>query len=293
MSTVLIVDDSAVDRNLVAGLLADLPELKVEFAVNGQEAWETIGRSSPDLVLTDLIMPEMDGLELVAKIVSECSNIPVILITGQGSEETAVQALKTGAAGYVPKRMLADLLVPTVQQVFEAAQEEKCENRVMECLACSDMTFQLGNEPGMVGPFVNYLYRLVRAVGLCDQTNGIRVSVALEEALNNALVHGNLEINSELRGSGPDVYRNLVKQRLQSDPFSSRSIHVRARITPASGTFVVRDEGPGFDPQTHPDPTDPANIEKLSGRGLLLMHTFMDSVEFNTMGNEVTMIKNR
>ena len=62
-------------------------------------------------------------------------------------------------------------------------------------------------------------------------------------------------------------------------------------ISRATGTFTVRDEGPGFDPSKLPDPTDPANLEKISGRGLLLMRTFMDEVRFNATGNEVTMVK--
>ena len=55
--------------------------------------------------------------------------------------------------------------------------------------------------------------------------------------------------------------------------------------------FVIRDEGPGFDPRTLPDPTDPENLLKPSGRGVMLIRTFMDAVAFNETGNEITMIK--
>ncbi len=57
--------------------------------------------------------------------------------------------------------------------------------------------------------------------------------------------------------------------------------------------FVVRDEGQGFDPALLPDPTDPVNLERVSGRGLLLIQTFMDRVEHNARGNEITMVKFR
>ena len=56
---------------------------------------------------------------------------------------------------------------------------------------------------------------------------------------------------------------------------------------------MVRDEGLGFDPSLLPDPTDPANLGKVSGRGLLLIQTFMDHVEHNATGNEITMVKRR
>jgi anti-sigma regulatory factor (Ser/Thr protein kinase) len=57
--------------------------------------------------------------------------------------------------------------------------------------------------------------------------------------------------------------------------------------------YVVRDEGPGFDPSILPDPTDPANLEKVSGRGLLLIRTFMDEIHHDDHGREITMVKRR
>ena len=55
--------------------------------------------------------------------------------------------------------------------------------------------------------------------------------------------------------------------------------------------YVVRDEGPGFDPSALPDPLDPANMENASGRGLLLIRTFMTEVRHSERGNEITMIR--
>ena len=60
-----------------------------------------------------------------------------------------------------------------------------------------------------------------------------------------------------------------------------------------SGRATRRDEGPGFDPATVPDPTDPANLEKASGRGLLLIRAYMDEVIHNRTGNQVTLVKRR
>src|SRR5687768_8414998 len=103
MATVLIVDDAAVDRKLVGGLLARGKDLQVEFAASGEEALAKLTEVRPALVVTDLVMPGMSGLELVAQIVEQHPQIPVILMTGKGSEEIAVKALKAGAASYVPK----------------------------------------------------------------------------------------------------------------------------------------------------------------------------------------------
>ena len=57
--------------------------------------------------------------------------------------------------------------------------------------------------------------------------------------------------------------------------------------------FTIRDEGPGFNPSTLPDPTDAANLEKPGGRGVVLMRTFADEISYNETGNEVTLVKYR
>ena len=58
-------------------------------------------------------------------------------------------------------------------------------------------------------------------------------------------------------------------------------------------TFVIRDDGPGFDLNSLPDPTDPENLLKPSGRGLLLIRTFMDEVSHNSTGNQITLVRRR
>ena len=108
---------------------------------------------------------------------------------------------------------------------------------------------------------------------------------------------GNLEtalISNELlqlRERDDQAYYALVRQRAAQDPYRKRRMHVEARLSRDEATFMVRDEGVGFDPGSLPDPTDPANLEKASGRGVLLMRTFMDEVEFNDVGNEVKLTK--
>lgn len=291
MHTVLVVDDSPIDRRVVGGLLAKTSTLEVVYAADGEEALQLLRDSTPDLIVTDLIMPNMDGLELVAAAVAEFPLVPVILMTGKGSEQIAVQALKAGASSYVPKSVLQDLLVDTVENLLAMAHEEQTQVRLLDCMV--GCTFIIDNDASMIPPMINYARRFIRQTALCDETGGIRTCVALEEALNNALYHGNLELDSELRESDRPRYRALVNERRFADPYQSRRIHISIQLTDDQGVFVVSDEGPGFDPRELPDPTDPTNLERPSGRGLLLMRTFMDEVIYNDAGNQVTLIKRR
>jgi DNA-binding response OmpR family regulator len=291
MATVLVVDDSPVDRRLVAGLLSKSPNIEVIYASDGEEALRLMEQRRPHLVVTDLIMPNMDGLELVAAVVHKYPLVPVILMTGKGSEEIAVQALKAGAASYVPKAALSSMLVETVENVLAMSHEEQTQSRLHECMmGCA---FVLENDATLITAMVKYVRSFLRRTGLCDETNSIRTCVALEEALNNAMFHGNLEIDSLAREGDRATYRSLVEERKRTDPFRSRRIFVELRAMSTHAEFSVRDEGLGFDYRQLPDPTDPLNLEKPSGRGLLLMRTFMDDVVFNDRGNQVTLIKRR
>ncbi|MCL4192271.1 MAG: ATP-binding protein [Thermoguttaceae bacterium] len=293
MATVLVVDDSSVDRRLVGGLLQKDADLEVQYAIHGADALEKIIQSVPDLVVTDLIMPEMDGLTLVATVKHRFRHLPVILMTSKGSEELAVQALEQGAASYVPKAILAQRLLDTVRNILSVSSRQRSHLRLMGCMTSSHATFELINDPALFAPLVSYIQEECIHLRICDESDRTRLGVALEEALANALYHGNLEIGSELRETNEVAYWKLVRERTQSMPYCERRIHVDADISREQATFTIRDDGKGFDPTSLPDPTDPANLEKVSGRGVLLMRTFMDDVRYNPSGNIVTLVKRR
>jgi CheY-like chemotaxis protein len=303
MTKILVVDDSAVDRGLAGGLLERSaarfqldsgPGLTVVFAVDGQAGLEAVIRESPDLVLTDMQMPEMTGLQLVEAVKARFPAIPIILMTAHGSEEIATQALQGGAASYVPKRRLASDLTETVADVLAVSGAKRHRQRLMdECWTQTETCFLLPNDMSHVTPLVSHLQENLARMKLCDQNGLIRVAVALREALSNAIVHGNLEVPSALREQDDSAYVNLVKTRLQEEPYDDRHVHITARESRFEARYVIRDEGPGFNADNLPDPTDPSNLEKVSGRGMLLIRTFMDEVRHNAKGNEITMVKTR
>lgn len=291
MPVVLVVDDSAVDRRLVGGLLARSSNLQVEYAADGREALEKIRHAPPSLVITDLVMPELNGLELVSEIRRDFPAVPVVLMTGKGSEDIAMQALRHGASSYVPKSSLNQLLLETVESVLSAVQEKRVQQHLMSRVSEIEITFELENDSALIPPLIAHLQDLASQVGLCESAETIRIAIALEEAIRNGMFHGNLEITSEVREGDPNVYRELLASRLANEPYSSRRMQIRVKLSPREGRFVIRDQGPGFDPRSLPDPTDPENLDRACGRGLLLMKTFMDSVDYNATGNEVTMVK--
>lgn len=293
MTTVLVVDDSTVDRKLATGLLMQESEWTVVEASDGKAAVAAVKEHSPDIVVTDLQMPEMNGLELIESIRKSHSHIPIVLMTSKGSEEIAVQALQSGASSYVPKRVLASTLVETVRRVIAAMLENRKHSELMNRLIERSESFILENDVNLLMALSRHLQSMLADSWALDRTDRLRTGTALEEALLNSMYHGNLEVSSELKEKDHQAFYALADERRHAVPWINRRIHVQVKLNPEQATFVIRDEGLGFDPTKLPDPTDPENLARPFGRGVMLMRAFMDEVDYNEVGNQVTLRRKR
>jgi CheY-like chemotaxis protein/anti-sigma regulatory factor (Ser/Thr protein kinase) len=291
METILVVDDSMKARDVAAACLVN-HGMKPLFAENGRRALEIIAETAPDAVLTDLNMPEMNGLELVEHMRREYANIPVVLMTSRGGEDAAVKALRAGALSYVPKKELRGSLCDAMRTVRVAVEATR---RSGDAHATGDgeSTFILGCEPHGTTALVSLLQEDLKQLSCCDETDIFQVGTALGEAFTNAIDHGNLELDSRVREEGHDVYEKLRQERCLQQPYRDRRVHVTQRVSKTAVTYIVRDEGNGFDVSGVPDPTQADNLLRASGRGLMLIRTFMDEVILNDTGNEITMVKRR
>lgn len=295
MPIILVVDDSQVDRRLMGKFLSKDVDWLIQYAENGEQAMDQIRDALPDVVVTDLLMPEMDGIELVTAVRDHYPDLPVILATAHGSEALAVEALDRGAASYVPKSDLADKLIDTVEQVLGMASSGRRCDRLSSCLANHQYTFRLDNDPELIAPLVDRVQQAILEMKLCNPTQRMHAGIAMEEALLNALYHGNLELSGEhwrehRANLRQGVLSDPVKQRQHEPPYCDRTIDMQIDISPQKARFVIRDQGPGFDIAAVPKRHDPETLQEHGGRGLVLMRNFMDQLAFNEHGNEVTMV---
>ena len=288
MPTILVVDDVAMDRRLAGGLLEKDPELIVCYAENGMDALLKIGTFLPDLVLTDLQMPELDGLQLVNSIGERFPELPVVLMTAHGSENIAAQALANGAASYVPKNELAESLVETVRHILALSDSDVRYRRLIRCATKMEFDFALENDLTIIDPLLDLVQQVVESQGLYDPQNRVRVGVALEHALHNAMIRGNLEID---RIKFPVVTKAVVEERQKASPYKERRVHLKVLVEPSRAVFVIRDEGAGFNITNFPEPCDPDSFRDGIGRGHVLIRAFMDEIEFTPSGNEVKLTK--
>lgn len=292
MVSILIIDDSATDRARTAGLLSKQANYTVSTTRDGGQALESLAQSPVDLVLTDLQMPGMTGLEFVREMKERYPRIPVILMTSAGSEEIAVQAMKDGAASYVNKSDAWQWLHEIVARVLAARVESLSHAELMQRMLTDEYELSLVNSRVLMSATGRFIRQAVQAVQLCPDQELPRLGIAMEEALLNACLHGNLELDSKLREGDGNLFEQLAQERSAQQPWKDRRVTVTASITPQQMKVVIRDEGPGFDPERLPDPTDPENLLKPHGRGVMMMRLFLDDVQWNERGNQVTLIKN-
>jgi len=149
----------------------------------------------------------------------------------------------------------------------------------------------LPNDLNMFRAVIELCREELGRVGVADAATHHDVALAMEEALQNALQHGNLEIDSTSREQGGRTFFQLLEQRAAAEPYCQRRIHVAITTTPAEAVYVVRDEGRGFDLATAEVARHDDAPPKPHGRGLLLIRESMDEVRHGRGGAEITMIK--
>lgn len=312
---ILIVESDEAVRRKLASLLCDA-EYQCLVAENPDQALELLSTHHVDLMVTEVPrLPRKTGESTGSSVFGEARqpkvdaaplnrwmevlrerapHLPMILLTRPGAERVACEALLRGAASYVPESLIETALVETVGQVIAVGQSSLSATDLEQCISRTKLELILPSQESLVPSVIAKLEQATNQLGLFDEMIWTQVAMALDEAILNAMIHGNLEVDSELREVDEgQAYWDMIQERRQTPPYADRRTFITLTATRNQAVFIIRDEGPGFDLSTIPDPDDPANLESIGGRGLLLIGAFMDEVHHNEIGNELTMIKRK
>jgi CheY-like chemotaxis protein len=290
---VLLVEDSPTQSVAITFALEKTGHI-VHIASDGEEGLLKLGEHQPDVLLTDLNMPGLSGLELLKIVRQRFPHLPVILMTGEGNDAVVAEALQNGAASYVAKDKSMGALLETIDRIVGASTFAHSFGYLLDSIERCHYSFALKNDRALVVSLVQYLQHLASRAGLTDQEERRNLGVAVEEALLNALYHGSLEVPGAFREMEQEARAAVVEERCRAAPYKDRRIHVTADITPEAVEVIVRDEGPGFDYRARfgsLGAEDGTVVVSGGMRGLILMHMFMDEVEFLGTGNEVRLVK--
>ncbi|WP_029008154.1 sigma-54-dependent transcriptional regulator [Azospirillum halopraeferens] len=146
---ILIVDDEADIRMLIAGILSD-EGMKTREAANSDQAFAQVATRRPNLVVLDIWLQgsKLDGLQILERLIHDHPNLPVIMISGHGTIETAVGAIKMGAYDFIEKPFKADRLLLMVDRAIEAARLKR-ENQELKLRAGGDVDL-IGRSPAII-----------------------------------------------------------------------------------------------------------------------------------------------
>lgn len=295
MAKVLLVEDSPTQAVEMRMLLEE-GRHSVRHAANGQVALDALSTDTPDIVVTDLDMPEVNGLELVQSMKMHHAHVPAILVTAQGSEELAAQALRSGAASYVPKNHLQSMLNDTIEDVLGVIQTDASFAQLISTLQKNVYVFELDNDASLISPLVSLLTQVVAGMELIGGMDLVRLGGAIENAVLNAMYRGNLRLGPSVTPSRRAIVDELkttdsIERRKTEMPFKERKVHVEVSACKKEIRVIVRDEGDGFSKNKIPDSASVGPMDSESGRGLVLIQSFADEVTFNEVGNEITFVK--
>lgn len=300
MSNILLVEDSPTQA-MQLKLQLESGGHKVTSCDDGTPALELLASGTFELVITDLELPVLNGLQLIRRMKADFPQTPAILITGQGSERLAAEALKVGATAYVPKSMTDDLLLGTVEDVVGVIRTDLRYTELIDCTVENRLVFELPNKPELLVTAIDLVTQLSAGMQLLSGVERYRVSQALQQAASNAMFRGNLELTrsqlpqASICEMNIDELPAIVRERLASKPYGARKVHFDARLMKDLIRVVIKDEGPGYDVKSvesrQQEHEGAAAFSGEVGRGLTLIHRFMDRVSFNSAGNEITMIK--
>ncbi len=243
----------------------------------------------PEIVITDMKLPDGNGNEIVKHIKSSAPDVPIIVITGYSDQEEIVAALKNGAVDILKKPFRSkDLkfLINKVETLFRRKQKEVNSGFIK----WEKSEYRLENDIFSIPSMIDLIFS--RVTHVVDNTSFLRIG--LQEILVNAIEHGNLGITFEEKQSlldKKDNYNKYLQERAQQEPYKDTFVQILVFTTPEYLKIIIRDQGQGFDLYELPDLNDPENFLRESGKGILMAMNAFDKIEYNELGNEVSLWK--
>lgn len=289
---ILIADDKEHMRRVLVEHLKNKGFIPIE-AENGQRAVELFPIIKPKIVIADVVMPKMGGLEVLESIKKIDKSAIVILMTGYGSEEVLIKALRQGANNFYRKPFeineLSDWIINLINQ---EESEQNFQSLFSPHIVSEEKHFCFPTAEANLIPIISQIG--ISFPHFFEEDDIMNLKIGMEEMLSNAIEHGNLGIGSEEKNTALEQGRfgELVAERLKMNNNAQKMVYVDYIADSEKIEIIIRDQGPGFAWQDIPPPS-PQNLVQLNGRGIFLARVFYDEVIFNQKGNEVRLIKKR
>lgn len=260
---ILIVDANEELRTLLAQVLSELGH-DVVATGNRDEALAREDLDEFDLVISDLTDDAEGGMQVLSEVKRKSLLVPVVVSSDEAQLHGIVKAFKLGASNFLRRpydhEELRAIVEKTLSYKLRFVEDVKVLPFVHE-----KIEFELPSDLSLMNGVLHYLHERVVQLGIVNPERS-NLFIALDEAFVNAVKHGNKYDTNKL-------------------------VRITADLSAKEARFTIEDEGEGFEVNKIPDPCDPTNLFKTSGRGVLLIYNIMDEVKYNERGNRLTMVK--
>ena len=261
---VLVIDDDEAMLAMLASMLKGL-RLNPITAIDGADGLEKVKTRKVDLIITDLMMPNMDGFEFIKKIRQINANIPVAVISGHGDVNNVVSALSHGAYNFITKPFTVKEIENVIMRGLRLREFSLGTHRLQEGIK-NITEIEIPNYSHLLASAALYIVRECQWRGIEDEMLLSNISICLDELLNNAHAHGNLLDET-------------------------KKIFLRAVFDAEKLAITVEDEGEGFDCAALAGEFSENAATLPSKRGLFIVNYLMDELIFNENGTSITMVK--
>ncbi|MBD3309237.1 response regulator [candidate division KSB3 bacterium] len=286
---ILLIDDESNFLKLLRHPLLEHGHTITE-AYDGKQGWQLFSDTPArfDVIITDVEMPMLNGVGLLKRLRENGYDTPVVVMTAYKEIQTLIEVLRLGAFDFLLKPFTAKALLDILTKLETIQEHHKAQFTALPSFT-ETIELTIPSQTDLILKVRSFLQDRLKAFCKFHAIDERNIVLCLHEALVNAIIHGNLEIPSEVKLDSADTFEQLVRQREADPHFAERLVAIRCQITPCALTFAITDEGKGFDPEQFRY-ADPVEFNP-GGRGLLIITSVMDEVSWNETGNCITMLK--
>jgi len=299
VKVLLVEDDESMSklacRMLERGGYTPDPVLSAEEGIDKAEC------GGYGIIISDIVLPGMSGLEMLAELKSKSNSTPVILLTAHKEFDYAVQAMRLGASSLILKPFTYEELIEQIKRITNLNRDWLDRKPALRHIISQEhaMVFDTATLMKKENLFATatYLSEQFGTINDRGMARRLKYRLAIHEALRNGVEHGNLEMDSNLKSKDGldgfcEKYDRELQEKLKDPKYSSRKIICEFTRFDDEISLSITDEGSGFDHKNKFKQLQNGNRAIEShGRGFLLIVAYMDEVLFNDVGNKISLVR--
>ena len=258
---ILIIDDAEEIRTSLSAIVEQLGLIPLT-ASNGLEALQLMQSERVDLIITDLMMPRMDGLQFILQSRSINPKIPIAVISAYGDVKNATFALTRGAFNFISKPFSIKEVDNIIKKGLRLRELALGTDRLLKNIR-NQTEITIPSYPHLIPSVTYYILKECQWRGIDNENILNNISVCTDEILTNALIHGN-------KGS------------------AQKKVSITLSFDTEKFTLTVQDEGEGFEAREYSQQLKKNQLDIPAKRGLFIVEYLTDKVSFNDRGNEIS-----